>query len=130
MGCRFSVGKLVLLIVAQPTAARLRRCRLPCAFQISLACKLILVPASALDTGHCALVSCAMVSNLAASKPGTLACVCRLMVVIAKPSPCFSSATDASVSIEVGFTPARPSAADSAIEKQPASAAPTISSGL
>src|SRR5262249_21304045 len=45
-------------------------------------------------------------------------------------SPCLSSWTEASVSIEVGLTPAFPNDALSAIEKQPAKAAPIISSGL
>ena len=52
------------------------------------------------------------------------------MPVIAQPSPCCSNLTLASVVIDSGVWPSLPSTSESAIEKQPACAAPISSSGL
>ena len=52
------------------------------------------------------------------------------MPVIAQPSPCCSNLTLASVVIDSAVWPWSPSTTDSAIEKQPAWAAPISSSGL
>src|SRR5690606_31586541 len=68
--------------------------------------------------------------NVASSMPGTRACVDRSIRVIENPSPTFSTCTFAVVSIRSGWTPARPSTPDSAIEKQPACAAAISSSGF
>src|SRR5690349_20588586 len=62
--------------------------------------------------------------------PGTSASQSRSMRVMPNPSPTFSRCTAAVVCTRFGVKPARPSAADSAMEKHPACAAAISSSGF
>ncbi|CFT89436.1 Uncharacterised protein [Bordetella pertussis] len=62
--------------------------------------------------------------------PGTTAFTVRCTAVMVKPSSVLSSVTSAVVSMLSAFRPASPRILDNAIEKQPACAAPSSSSGL
>src|SRR5690606_9976604 len=81
-------------------------------------------------TGQFCFAASAYSRNVASSIPGTRPCVASSTRVIAKPSPAFSRCTLAVVSIRSGWSPARDSPAESAIEKQPACAAASSSSGF
>src|SRR2546421_4844136 len=87
-------------------------------------------PARAWETGQFALAVSACSAKAAASMPGTSAVVVSWMREMRKPPSPRSRWTRAEVSIEVGAWPARSSAPDSAMEKQPAWAAPMSSSGF
>src|SRR5438046_6341467 len=95
-----------------------------------LASRLIWVPASATDTGQFFFVSSACSLNFVSSIPGTSASVFKSIVVIFGPPPTISSFTVAVVLIRFAGCPAFSKFAESAIEKQPASAAPISSSGF
>src|SRR5690606_19228246 len=90
----------------------------------------ISAPANSFDTGQFCFAASAYSRNVASSIPGTRPCVASSTRVIAKPSPAFSRCTLAVVSIRSGWSPARDSPAESAIEKQPACAAASSSSGF
>src|SRR5436309_13556431 len=96
----------------------------------SLACKLILVPASAFDTGHPFLAFSASSWNFEFSTPGTSASVVRSILVMAKPPSALSNCTVAFVWMRLGVKPAWVSWAESAIEKHQACAALISSSGF
>jgi hypothetical protein len=82
------------------------------------------------ETGQPDLVCSAICWNVRSSMPGIFATHTRSLCVIAKPSPTFSSRTDASVCMDSAVKPALPRPSDSAIEKQAACAAPMSSSGF
>src|SRR5213078_4262291 len=96
----------------------------------SFASRLICVPASAFETGQPFLVCSAISSNLALSIPGTSASVFKSIVVIFGAPSTISNFTVAVVLTRFAGLPAFSRLAESAIEKQPASAAPMSSSGL
>src|SRR5205807_4634486 len=97
---------------------------------VSVALRLMGVAASALETGQFTLASCASFWKVSSSMPGTTASVSRSMGLMAKPPGTGLKWTRAVVCTLVGVKPALASAFDSAIEKQPACAAPMSSSGL
>src|SRR5438094_7005691 len=96
----------------------------------SFVSRLICVPARATDTGQVFLVSSACSRNFASSIPGTSASVFKSMAVILNPLPAGSSFTVAIVLRRLAGCPAFSRLNASAIEKQPASAAPMSSSGF
>src|SRR5213083_2010823 len=87
-------------------------------------------PARATDTGQVFLVSSACSRNFASSIPGTSASVFKSIEVILKPPSACSSFTVAVVLTRLAGCPAFSRLNDSAMEKQPASAAPMSSSGF
>src|SRR6266568_756666 len=97
---------------------------------VRVALRLMGVAASALETGQFTLASCASFWKVSSSMPGTTASVSRSMGLMAKPPGTGLKWTRAVVCTLVGVKPALASAFDSAIEKQPACAAPISSSGL
>jgi hypothetical protein len=90
----------------------------------------IFEPASALETGQPFFAFSACSRKAFSSTPGTSASVSSSIRVISKASPTFSRWTWAVVLMRFGLRPAFVSPAASAIEKQPACAAPISSSGL
>src|SRR5216684_6944342 len=99
-------------------------------YLVRVALRLMGVAASALDTGQFSLASCASFWKVSSSMPGTTASVSRSIGLMAKPPGTWLKWTRAVVCTLVGVKPALASAFDSAIEKQPACAAPISSSGL
>jgi len=97
---------------------------------VSFAVRLIFVAARAFDTGQPFLAPSAISWNFALSMPGTSASVVRSMAVIPNPPSTCSRWTPAVVLTRRGVKPARPRAAERAMEKQPAWAAPISSSGF
>src|SRR4051794_36438656 len=83
--------------------------------------------ANAFEIGQFALVKATFSSKRALSNPGTTAETSRSILVMVGPSP---SVTVALVSMLVGGFPAAVSCADRNMEKHPAWAAPTSSSGF
>src|SRR5262249_5940828 len=82
------------------------------------------------EMGQPALASPAALSKAARSAPGTRARVTRWMRVIVQPASSLSKSSWAVVRMLCGVSPAPPSCAERAIEKQAACAAATSSSGL
>src|SRR5438132_695163 len=75
------------------------------------------------EMGHPAFAALAISRALALSAPGILALTSRCDSVTPKPPSILSSVTVAVVWIDSGVSPALPSSAEKAIEKQPACAA-------
>src|SRR5262249_25614297 len=96
----------------------------------NFASRFICAPASTTETGQVFLVYSACSRNFASSIPGTSASVFTSMVVIFGPPPTISNFTLAVVLMRFAGCPAFSRLAESAIEKQLASAAAISSSGL
>jgi hypothetical protein len=73
--------------------------------QARLAFSVIVVPASARDTGHWRFVSSAIALNFAESMPGTFTMVESSIFVMVKPAPSLSRWTSAAVRIDSGGLP-------------------------
>ena len=86
--------------------------------------------ARAWETGQPALAASASFWKAASSRPGTTAVHSSSIRPMRKPLSARSRWTRAVVSTDVGGCPPRSSPADRAIEKHPAWAAPSSSSGL
>lgn len=96
----------------------------------SFAFNLISVPVRALETGQPFFVISACSWKVLSSRPETSASVFSSMVVIFGAPSIISNFTTAVVPMRFGVCPAFVKFDESAIEKQPASAAPISSSGL
>src|SRR5881409_575143 len=82
------------------------------------------------EIGHPFSAALAAVWNFAGSAPGTFAATSRWMDLTVQPASVLSKSRVAFVSMRSGRYPARSSSPDRAIEKQPAWAAATSSSGF
>jgi len=96
---------------------------------VSLASIVILV-LSRREMGHPALAEFAAASNFTLSPPGIRAFTSRWIAVTVQPASSRSMVRFAVVAMDSGVMPALPNSAESAIEKQPACAAATSSSGF
>src|SRR6266536_1004587 len=98
--------------------------------QTSNRASIVIFVLSRREMGHPAFAEFAAASNLALSPPGMRAFTSRWIAVIVQLASSRSMVRFALVRIDSGVIPAFPNSADSAIEKQPACAAATSSSGF